>query len=311
MSQRGNAAGERGVGRAQGRIVSFLAIVIVLTFASSALAWGPATHVNLASDLLANLWLLPTSIAALLARHRRYFTYGNVATDTVLAKKMSRVKQVCHRWSTGFSLLDTAQTDEGKAFAYGYLAHLAADTVAHNKFLPRQMAVSRSTISFGHLYWEIRADAMIERTHWLALRKALRGTYAEPEQLLQSHLSQTLLSFRTNRFIFKRMNLMASERSWRRSVEFWSRLSRFSLDEDLLRQYRAESLERIVDVFQNGTSSSVLHEDPNGNAVLSCAKAQRRQIRQMKRAGIPHAHVIAEAASGHAPTVKAMFVQLM
>jgi hypothetical protein len=279
-------------------------------FATDVLAWGPATHVSLASDILSNLWLLPASVAALLAKHRRYFSYGNVATDTVLAKKMSRVKQVCHRWSTGFSLLDSAQTDEGRAFAYGYLAHLAADTVAHNKFLPRQMAVSRSTISFGHLYWEIRADAKIERPHWLALRRALRGTYAEPEQLLETHLRQTLLSFRTNRFLFKRMNLLASERSWRRSVEIWAKLSRFTLDDELLRHYHAESLERIVDVLTNQTTSLVLHEDPNGNALLSHAKAQRRQIKQMRRAGLPLAHVIDEAASGHAPTVKAMFVQL-
>ena len=279
-------------------------------FATDALAWGPATHVSLASDILANLWLLPASVGALLAKHRRYFSYGNVATDTVLAKKMSRVKQVCHRWSTGFSLLDSAQTDEGKAFAYGYLAHLAADTVAHNKLLPRQMAVCRSTIAFGHLYWEIRADAKIARTHWLALRKALRGTYAEPEQLLESHLRQTLLSFRTNRFIFKRMNLLASERSWRRSVDFWARLSRFTLEDELVRHYHAESLERIVDVMTLERNSLVLHEDPNGNALLSQARAQRRQIIQMRRAGMPFDHVIDEVASSHAPTVKPMFVQL-
>lgn len=265
------------------------------------MAWGPATHVKLASELLLNLGLIPTAIAAIIARHRRYFVYGNVATDTVFAKKMSQVKQVCHRWSTGFSLLERAESDAGRAFAYGYLCHLAADTVAHNKFLPRQMAVSRSTISFGHLYWEIRADARVEGPFWSQLRRGLHLKYPEPEFLLETHLQRTLLSYKTNRVLFKRMNLLASENAWRRSVDFWEKLSRFRLERSVVESYHAESLGRIVDVLRSGARSLVLHEDPNGNFALAYAKAQRRQLRQMMRAGIPHAHVIEEATFCHAP----------
>lgn len=283
------------------RITFLLAALAVLVIAGDAWAWGPATHVKLASDLLANAWLLPAGLAALLARHRRSFIYGNVATDTVLAKKMSRVKQICHHWSTGFSLLDSAKTDAGKAFAYGYLSHLAADSVAHNKFLPRQIAVSRSTVTFGHVYWEIRADSHIERLCWQELRRALRGKYVEPERLLKGHLTETLLSYRTNRVIFKRVNLLTSLRAWQRSVEFWSRLSRYELDSGIIKGFHEESLGRIVDVLSHGRSSWVLHEDPNGNSALAYAKAQRKQLRQMKRAGIPHGQVIREAAAGHAP----------
>lgn len=282
------------------RTIIFFGAIVVLGMASDAWAWGPATHVKLASDVLANLWLLPAGLATLISRHRRFFIYGNVATDTVLAKKMSRVKQVCHRWATGFSLLETAQTESGKAFAYGYLAHLAADTVAHNKFLPRQMVVSRSTVTFGHVYWEIRADSTIERAHWQELRHALRGRYSEPEKLLRAHLRETLLSFRTNRVIFKRVNLLASLRGWRRSVEFWAHLSRFQLDPAVVKAYHDESLGRIIDVLTHGRASAVLHEDPNGNSAFAYARAQRRQLRQMRRAGVPHGHVIREAAAGHA-----------
>lgn len=274
---------------------------IVLTSGHDALAWGPATHISLASDLLSNLSLLPAGIAALIAAHRRFFVYGNVATDTVFAKKLTKIKQICHHWSTGFGFLDAAESDEGKAFAYGYLAHLAADTVAHNKFLPRQMAVSRSTITFGHLYWEIRADALIERPHWVELRKSLSGKYAEPEHLMRDRLRETLLSYKTNRILFKQMNLLASELAWRRSVDCWAKISRYDLDRRMLDDYRSEALDRVMDVFEHGRASPVLFEDPNGNAALSLAKAQRRQLRQMKRARLPHAHIIREAANGHAP----------
>lgn len=279
-----------------------LAAVLTLVLCSDAYAWGPATHVKLASDLLANLSLLPAAVAALIVRNRRFFVYGNVATDTVFAKKLSRVKQICHQWYTGFSLLDRAESDAGRAFAYGYLAHLAADTVAHNKYLPRQMAVSRSTVSFGHLYWEIRADARIDRPYWSQLRRLLRGRFPEPEALLEAHLTNTLLSFQTNRFLFRRMNLLASESAWRRSVDFWSRLSRFDLDPAMLESYHGDSISRVIDVLRLGRSSVVLHEDPNGNFALAYAKAQRRQLRQMKRARLPHGHMIREAAEGHAPS---------
>jgi hypothetical protein len=291
------------VGRLPARLVLTFATIVLLAFSADALAWGPVTHVQLASDLLANLWLLPAGLAALIARNRRFFIYGNVATDTVFAKKLSKTKQVCHHWSTGFALLDAAETDGGRAFAYGYLAHLAADTVAHNKYLPRQIAVSRSTFSFGHLYWEIRAETGIAQPHWQELRSALRGTYPEPERLLEERLRETLLSFRANRILFKRMNLLACERGWRRSVQFWSRLSRFTLDAGVLAAYRTESLDRLVDVLTRGRSSALLYEDPNGNAALGYAKARRKQLRQMKRARIPHAHIIREAAAGLAPAL--------
>lgn len=279
----------------------FGAAAIVLLLCTDAWAWGPATHVRLASEVLGNLALLPAGIAALIARHRRFFVYGNVATDTVFAKKMSKVKQVCHQWRTGFSLLEKAESDEGKAFAYGYLAHLAADTVAHNKYLPRQMAVSRSTISFGHLYWEVRADARVETPFWRQLRRSLQGSYPEPEHLLRSHLQKTLLSYRTNRFLFKRMNLLASETAWRKSVDFWDKLSRHALEPAMVTQYHAQSVRRIADILTKGPSSLLLHEDPNGNFALAYAKAQRRQLRQIKRARLSDLHIINEAAAGHAP----------
>ncbi len=289
------------------RTVFCLSALLVLILCTDALAWGPATHVKLASDvLLQHLWMLPTAVAAIIARHRRYFVYGNVATDTVFAKKMSKVKQVCHRWSTGFSLLEHAESDAGRAFAYGYLSHLAADTVAHNKYLPRQIAVSRSTVSFGHLYWEIRADARVERPYWNQLRRSLCGKYPEPEMLLQSNLQRTLLSYKTNRLLFKRMNLLASENSWRRSVEFWERLSRHALDGEIVCSYHAESLGRIIDLLKKGPESTVVHEDPNGNSALAYARAQRRQLRQMTRAGIPCTQVIQEATCGHAPVLHEM-----
>src|SRR5262249_44131232 len=99
----------------RGQIV-LLAIIAVLVLSDFALGWGPGTHVKFASDILSNLWVLPSSVAAIIGANKRFFLYGNVATDTVLAKKLSKIKQVCHQWSTGFSLLESATSDKGRAF---------------------------------------------------------------------------------------------------------------------------------------------------------------------------------------------------
>ncbi|MBI4578890.1 MAG: zinc dependent phospholipase C family protein, partial [Planctomycetes bacterium] len=283
------------------RKVLGISIVVVAVLSADAWAWGPATHVKLASDLLAGLELLPAGVAAILASYRRHYIFGNVAADVVVAKRLSRVRQFCHHWQTGFAILDDARSDAGRAFALGYLSHLAADTVAHCKFLPRQMTVTRTTMSFGHLYWELRADTSIGPHYWQVLRGIMDEVFAEHEASLSARLTDTFLPFALNWQLFYRMNHFVSRRSWLRAMTGWSNLSRWHLSDQLMREYRAESLERMIDVLAHQRSAAVLKEDPNGNAALAYARVQRRQLRQMARAGLVAPHVLHEAEVIHAP----------
>lgn len=289
------------------RTIIGVAVLVVLLAPADALAWGPATHVKLASDLLGHLDLLPAAIAALLRGRARDFLFGNIAADVVLAKRLSRVKQFCHHWETGLTILDDARSDRGRAFALGYLAHLAADTVAHNKFLPRQMTLTRSTILFGHFYWETRADATIGSHHWSELRSLLSGIFAEHHASLSSQLTDTFLPFAVNWRLFYRMNRFVSRRFLRRAMDRWYDLSRWELSDQLMREYRAECLDRMIDVAVRQRQSAVLHEDPNGNAALAYTKAHRRQLRQMARSGLIAPHILYEAAAAHAPVVSPAF----
>ncbi len=273
----------------------------MLVFPAWAHAWGPATHIKLASDLLENLALLPAAAGALLARHARHYLFGNIAADVVVAKRLSRVKQFCHHWSTGFAFLEEARSEAGEAFALGYLSHLAADTVAHNKFLPRQMTLTRTSMSFGHLYWELRADSSIGPHYWGRLREVLGEVYAEHEQSLCSRLTDTFLPFSLNRQVFYRMNRFISRRVWLRAVDRWADVSKWHLSDQLMREYRAECLERMREVVALRRQARVLHEDPNGNASLAYTRLQRRQLRQMARAGLIAPHIFYEAQTIHAP----------
>lgn len=266
-----------------------------------ALAWGPATHIKLANDLLGQTALLPAAMAALLRKNTRDYLFGNIAADVVLAKKLSRVRQICHHWDTGFSILKDAADDRGRAFALGYLSHLAADTVAHNKFIPRQLATTKTTLSFGHLYWELRADSSIGPHYWDDLESVLQEAHAAHRASLSQRITDTLLPFSVNWRLFYRLNGFVTKQSLRWVMDRWHMMSRWPLSDQLMREYRAECLERIVDVLAKQQRSSVLHDDPNGNAALAYSRLQRRQLRQMARNGLIAPHILYEAAAGHAP----------
>src|SRR5689334_25445237 len=96
-----------------------------------------------------SLALLPPAIAELLRAFPHDFLYGSIAADTSMAKKYVPTGRHCHSWTVGFEIHEAARDDRMRAFAYGYLSHLAADAIAHNHFVPMQLAVTASTSSLG------------------------------------------------------------------------------------------------------------------------------------------------------------------
>ena len=277
------------------------AILFVLGSADDAFAWGPLTHVVLGKSVLGYLGLLPGATALLLRRHHIAFLYGNIAADFVFAKRLSRVKQSCHHWSTALRLLETAPDEEGRAFAYGYLSHLAADTVAHGKYVPRQIVVSGTSVNFGHLYWELRADSAKSEHGDGLLKDVLDRTHTRHHAMLACHLTGTFLSHDMNRFLFERMSALVVTRGFRRTVDVWSRCSRWRLSPPLLDGYLTESLDRILSVLGDPVRSAVLKDDPNGTSAFMQLRVDRRELRRLKRKGVSVARRIQEASLSLAP----------
>ncbi len=277
------------------------AIVLLLFDTETALAWGPATHVRLACDVLHHLDLLPAGIAAVLSKFAMDFLYGNIAADVVFAKRLSKVKQFCHHWTTGFDLLDQADDEAAQAFAYGYLAHLACDVVAHNKYVPRQVTLTGTTRSFGHFYWELRADADVEPLYWRRLRQTILAPFPAHEAMMARQLDRGVLPFQINRRLFNRVNRLHSERWWCQTVRMWDRVSRWQLSSRMLRRYRREAVDDAVQLLTEGRDSPLLHVDPSGSLALRYTKHSRRYLRRMRRAGLLLPHVVAEMTYPHRP----------
>jgi len=276
-------------------------LAIVLLSADDVLAWGPAVHVGLADTIWAQLGMLPAAVAAVLARHRIPFLYGNIAADVVFAKRLSKIKQFCHHWSTGFRVLETARTGPEKAFAYGYLSHLAADTVAHGKYVPRQIVISNSPVNAGHLYWELRADALcVPDTHAL-VKHVLLADHRDQHALLARHLKGTFLPYELNRMLFYGMNVLTVKPTFRKGMDVCSRRSKHVLEPELLDGYRNECLDRIVSILAEGHRSALTKEDPNGTSALMRLSVHRRETKRLKRRGNVVTHRHAEVSRGLSP----------
>ncbi|MGH7670531.1 MAG: zinc dependent phospholipase C family protein, partial [Gemmatimonadaceae bacterium] len=189
------------------RIAAMLGIAAFLLAAlpHAAFAWTPGTHVFLGDAVLHSTQLLPSAIADLLRAFPYDFLYGSIAADTSIAKKYAAVGRHCHSWDVGFDIHEAATDEPLRAFALGYLAHLAADSVAHNYFVPMQLTVTSSTSSIGHSYWESRFETHLGERYSRQAHDLILLDHAMSDLLLDGILSPTLFSTHTNRRLFRGM----------------------------------------------------------------------------------------------------------
>lgn len=256
------------------------ALLLVVLCPTEAWAWTPGTHVFLGDAVLSNLTLLPGHIADLLRAFPADFLYGSIAADTSIAKKYAEVGRHCHAWHVGLEIHDEAEPPALKAFALGYLSHLAADVVAHNFFVPRQLAVTSSTAALGHSYWESRIDTHIGDPWPRRARELLFLDHSRADQHLDRILSPTLFGTPTNRRIFRGMVYVTDTESWQRIFQLVSENSRWDLSDADVSRYLARSFDYIVDLLCHWDQSEPYRYDPSGELPLREAKKVRRQARR-------------------------------
>jgi len=258
-------------------VAAVLAAGVLLVLLPAPLhAWTPGTHIYLGESVLANLHQLPTAVADLLRSFPFDFLYGNIAADTSMAKKYAPVGRHCHAWHVGQEIYDLAATDPLRAFGLGYLSHLAADTVAHNYFVPRQLVLTSSTTALGHSYWESRFETHLGDAYARTAKEVILQDHGVSDAHLDDILSPTLFSVRTNRRLFRGMVHLTESQSWQWAFQVIAENSRWDLPTHDVERHMALAFQYVMESLGEDDAAP-RRLDPSGEQALGMAKQMRRQ----------------------------------
>ncbi len=260
----------------------FFLLILTLLIPTDAFAWGVGVHLGLGIRLLAAPEQLPLALQALLAAQPLDFLYGCVAADITLGKKFTHHLEHCHNWRIGRKILRQAK-QEGpaeEACAYGYLAHLAADTIAHNYFIPFKLSMTFNTVVHNHAYWEMRAETGVKPETWETARSLAGNDNQRLDRMLSRVISDTIFSFRTNKQLFNSMMLISRLNRWHRVLNTVANHSKWDFDMEEHKEYMAMGLEAINGILGD-EASPYWNADPTGDRALMAAKLLRKNLNML------------------------------
>src|SRR5690606_25341737 len=147
----------------------------------------------------------------------------------------------------------------------GMLSHLAADTVAHNYYVPYKVVESFGIRGTRHGYWEMRLDATRHPSAWEAVRALRRKEHKAHDRLLQEQYTGQVLPFAVNSRIFGGVIGTVRRKSFRQAMDFGLRKK----DELLLTQEQQDevtqlSTDAVVDLLLNLEGARCVQADPTG-----------------------------------------------
>lgn len=256
-------------------ISTFLAALFI---PSDAWAWGLATHVEVARTLLTDYRDVLQAFASSILSFPDAFMYGSISPDHFLMKNLQRYRDHSHNWDRGFAMLKKADTEQLESFSLGYLAHLAADAVAHNVFVPSQIATSKGMAARRHTLWELRFDSY-QPTE--ASMKVLELERMESKRELDRYLagfhSPSVFDLPTNLQLTTGAHRVLHSNVTRIWVEKWEKRSVSPVREEDVLFYNRLSLLYVLDVIRHGRNSLVVGLDPRGGEQIADARVAVRQ----------------------------------
>lgn len=255
--------------------ILLLAILSILLVA----CWGPGQHLEFAERTLRRSEKLPTRVAKQLKEHRQAYQYGSIAADIINFKAFGGDYNHCHRWTIIDEMRDLAKSDAQHAFINGYLSHLAADTIAHNHFVPYHLCRFARTKGLGHLYWELSADRYVSEQRWklIASLKQL-DDIGECDELVNQTVPKKALSMRTNKMIFNHVLLVSERDSWRKMMTRLHPLQSVGLNKGFLAKFQGPACDRIALALSPKGFERIRALDPNGKKAQKKAFSLRENI---------------------------------
>lgn len=255
--------------------------VLAALWPSEAFAWGPLAHLEFSSSALQAASGLSVATRMLLSGYVSEFLYGSLAADIIVGKNLARYAVHCHNWTVGFRVLDEARGDAQKAFSLGFLAHLAADTIAHNYYVPYKTVQGFQRRGTGHAYWELRYDQQLSPQLWKLARQVCAKQYREHDEHLQNVLCEShVLPFSFSRGLFGSLLLVSRLKKWQRMSHLLAAPKVSPLHIEEVHECRKLAVEQIASVLRDGPSAQCVLADPTGGRNLHLANELRLRLKE-------------------------------
>ncbi len=257
-------------------------LTAILGFPDHAMAWGPGVHLAIGQTALANLHLFPAVLAENLLRHSSAFLYGCLSADIFIGKGTRFKPGHSHNWETGLKLLKSAHDPRTKAYARGYLTHLAADVVAHNYFVPNMLWNMPYGGNAGHVYVEMQADL---KTDWCP-NEALR-LFRTPSRRQEGALLSATAQRRWTFLIKKRLMMgslnLCTRKSWDHSLGIAGRMQPWPQAGTYLDDMVDLATRAAMDVLACPEDAATRAFDPIGSRNLDKVRGLRtKRLRRRK-----------------------------
>lgn len=264
-------------------VYTILSVFIFCLIPEISHAWGPGTHIEIAFSLLEKLSLMAPAVRAIIAGREEWFVYGSVAADIVVGKKFAGEYDNCHNWHIGRAVLMAARTDRERSAAYGYLAHLASDVIAHNYYIPYKIIKSYRARLISHTYWEMRFDMHVRQGVWDKMTHMISGDFSPFDNLLEDILKHVLFSFRTSKTIFSGILAFQKFKQFRKTFAVYAKKSKYRLDTESISHYMRLAKSASLECLANPENAGCLEGDPVGKYKIEYANWIRRKIKRSLR----------------------------
>jgi hypothetical protein len=254
--------------------------IALALFVALRLSWGPGNHLEFEARVYRRRReLLPSRIASLIESEHSSYQYGHIAADIINFKAFGGHYNHCHRWTICEAMREHASSPTEEAFILGYLSHLAADTIAHNHFVPYHLARYSRGHKLGHLYWEMNADRFVPDERWdVVTRLKSDPKLNRLDELINSSVPRKALSMGTNKLIFNHLLLSSERTSWRKNIERLHPRWQLKLDRKFLDMFQRAAVDRIALALRQSGLEKLAWIDTNGKAAQRLALDIRRAI---------------------------------
>jgi hypothetical protein len=256
-----------------------LIVLSIVLVPSMAHAFGPVAHVDMGVELLANAGLLATGVGRLISRHRSRFLLGTIDPDRVLVKNLAPYARHSHSWDVVTRLLKGSRDEAERASFLGQLCHLAADSVAHNYFIPMKMTESWQSPMAGHVYWEMRYDARIRRNRGPLLLETLSHDNSDHREFLQGVLQTPVFGPGFNIRMTGLALKMQKGNVFERASAYIDQESHLIMDDDEVEDARTLALKAQIEILTGQGHASLLKTDPRGLVALRRSRTLRKRLR--------------------------------